>query len=198
MAHADRPKFEEIDVQRINVVDPHGRPRFVLTNAERLPAPVVSGEVLQRQGRFPAILFYNDDGDECGGLGVSGRTKEDGTYEASALLAFDQFKQDQALFLSYEDENGRRRYGLQVMDRPSASHVGPDGGGNERVGLHNPRLFAGRTEEGQATVRLCDRLGRPRLRLAVAPDGAARIEFLDEQGRVTFSLGPDGVRGADA
>lgn len=198
MTEASRPKFEEIDVERINVVDPQGRPRFVLTNAERLPDPVVGGQTLQRGGRHPCMIFYNDEGDECGGLQFGGRTRDDGRYEAGALLAFDQCQQDQALFLTYEDDNGRRRYGLQVMDRPAASHVGPEGGGNERVGYHDPRVFAGRTDEGEATVSLCDQLGRPRLRVAVALDGTARIEFLDEAGKATFSLGPDGTHTGDA
>ena len=33
-----------------------------------------------------------------------------------------------------------------------------------------------------------DRAGRDRIRMVVAPDGAARIEFLDETGKVTQTL----------
>lgn len=196
MPDTQRPKFEEIDVERINVVDQQGTVRLVITNAERQPDPVMDGWTFERRPRRAGLLFFNDEGVECGGLIFHGATAPDGRYGAGALLALDQYKQDQAVCLRYEDDNGRRHYGLAVMDRPTAPLSSPEGGGNERVGLHNPRLFAGRTDSGDAAVHLCDRLGRPRLRLAVTLDGDAKIEFLDEQGRVTFSLGPDGVHGA--
>ncbi len=40
---------------------------------------------------------------------------------------------------------------------------------------------------------LADAQGKPRLQLVVDESGAARIEFLDENGKVTFSL-PDSAK----
>jgi hypothetical protein len=54
------------------------------------------------------------------------------------------------------------------------------------------RLFAGRDRSNTALVSLGDRMGAPRLRLSVDSLGTARIESLDETGRVTLSL-PDSL-----
>lgn len=56
------------------------------------------------------------------------------------------------------------------------------------VPLGVQRLFIGRDYEKSAVLNLADRNGKPRLRLAVDSLGAARIEFLDEAGRVTHTL----------
>ncbi len=50
------------------------------------------------------------------------------------------------------------------------------------------RLFISRAQDKPAIVNLRDPLGRPRLRLLVDSLGAPRTEFLDESGRVTYTL----------
>jgi hypothetical protein len=47
-------------------------------------------------------------------------------------------------------------------------------------------VFAGRTSEGAAVVRLYDAQGRLRLRLVVSPNGEPSIELLDASGEVTW------------
>lgn len=51
-----------------------------------------------------------------------------------------------------------------------------------------PRLFVGRDQSKSAVLDLEDQTGRSRLRLAVDSLGAARIEFLDDSGRVVHRL----------
>ncbi len=46
----------------------------------------------------------------------------------------------------------------------------------------------GRDRGKAALVSLGDRNGKERLRLSVDSLGAARVEFLDENGKVTYSL----------
>jgi hypothetical protein len=58
------------------------------------------------------------------------------------------------------------------------------------LSLGTTRVFVGKTRQREATLMLADGAGRPRLRLIVPVDGAARIQFLDEQGRPTATL-PD-------
>jgi hypothetical protein len=50
-----------------------------------------------------------------------------------------------------------------------------------------PRVFVGSADE-TPMVRLRDRAGRDRIRLSVAPDGAAQLEFLDADGKVVERL----------
>jgi len=113
-----KPRFEEIDVERVNVVERDGTLRLVISNKARAPDAVVSGKSYPRSGGNRAgLIFFNDDGNENGGLIYGGRRDRDGTFHAEAGLLFDQFDQDQAAGITYDDENGRRRVGFQVWDR---------------------------------------------------------------------------------
>ena len=147
-------------------------------------------------------------GDEVGGLIFTGR-QVNGMPSASGSLTFDQFKQDQTVALQYVDQNGRRRAGLEIIDRPQTSlsvmagliekhdaAATPD----ERAALTKQitavgqqsmqRMFAGRDLEGRSSVVLSDVQGRPRLRLQVEPEGAARIQFLNTTGGVVREITP--------
>ncbi len=199
-------RFEEIDVQRVNVVDADGTLRMVISGKAKLPDPVIGGRQLKgRQGpKVAGIIFYNDDGDECGGLVFGGSRDPAGTYWAGMHLSFDQFGDDQILVLDYQDENGRRSYGLSLYDRPGAFPVddvlrltsmpeGPEKDGLLRelrdsgaFGFH--RMFLGRNSEGQPTIALNDSRGRQRLRLSVDSADSPRVEVLDESGRVVYTL----------
>src|SRR6266496_2999869 len=92
-----KTKFEEIDVERINVVEKDGKLKLVISNGERQHPGTIDGRTLSRK-RPAGLLFFNDAGDECGGLSFSGNQK-DGKGNASALLAFDRFRQDQTVGL---------------------------------------------------------------------------------------------------
>ncbi len=169
------------EAERVDIVERDGTLRLVISNSARAPDPVCDGQTFQRDGGNSAgFIFYNDEGDECGGLVFGSRRTDDG-YGAAAALLFDQFKQDQVVGLRHEDANGRRKAGVWVWDRPDDPF--PAIGGAER-------LFMGKTVEGTAAVELRDAEGRVRLRLSVTGDGTPRVEFLDASGEVTARL-PD-------
>ncbi len=50
------------------------------------------------------------------------------------------------------------------------------------------RVFLGRDRQGRATLALHDGEQRPRLRMSVALDGTATLEFLDQDGEVVRAL----------
>jgi len=206
-----KPRFAEIDVERINVIAPNGTPRLVLSNAERAPDVIINGKTYHRSGSNEAgMIFYNEEGSENGGMGFSGRTR-DGHVSASAGFMFDQYGQDQTVGLTYNEQDGRRSAGLRVWDRPNQSvtvladmvepiKLMPDGPEKTRrmaavrdsaikLGLGGAqRVFVGKQSDKTATVVLADAQSRPRLRLAVDSAGVARIEFLDESGKVVRTL----------
>jgi len=105
-----KKKIKEIDVERINIVEKDGRLRMVISNSERYPAPMLQGKVIgKRQVKWGGgIIFYNDEQDECGGLGFGG-----GRQGAGAGLFFDQYKQDQIVGLFYNEGEGQRLYGTE-------------------------------------------------------------------------------------
>jgi len=169
------------EAERIDIVEADGTVRLVISNTARFPDPVCDGQTFKRSGQIPAgLIFYNDEGDECGGL-VFGGQRANGGYSAGGALLFDQFKQDQVLGLMHEDSDGRRNAGLCVWDRRDDPFPAVGGA---------TRLFAGKTVDEAAVVELRDAANRVRLRLSVASDGTAGLEFLDASGEVTARL-PD-------
>jgi hypothetical protein len=108
-------RLTEIDVERINIVEPDGRLRMVLTNRPRSIGPIDKGKY--EGGSRPGIIFFNDEGTENGGLTLSGKSDPDGSHRTSNGFSFDQFNQDQILYFQYNDENGRRRTGFTIADR---------------------------------------------------------------------------------
>src|ERR1044071_821264 len=115
---SQKQKFTEIDVERINVVEKDGKLRMVISNRDRSIGPIYKGKPFgYAGGSRPGIIFFNDEGTENGGLTFTGKREADGTYRASSGFSFDQFNQDQVVYLQYNDNNGRRNMGLTVADR---------------------------------------------------------------------------------
>jgi hypothetical protein len=216
MQGQQKVKFTEIDVERINVREPDGNYRMVISNRARSIGPIFRGKPFGYPGGTrPGIIFFNDEGTENGGLTFTGKREANGTFRSSGHLSFDQYEQDQVVYLQYIDNNGQRRMGLTVADRADVSIYDwvaqrdsinklPEGPAKTaamqqlvapRNGqpLFAQRAFFGRDPAKNAVLNLGDRAGKTRLRLVVDSVGVARIEFLDENGRVTHSL-PDSAR----
>ena len=205
-------KFEEIDVERINVVEKDGKLRLVISNRDRSPGPIAYGKPFGYPGGSrPGMIFFNDEGSENGGLTFTGRQNPDGKFASTVHLSFDQYNEDQVIVLQYTDENGRQRKGLQILDRANVPILDlvkqqdsiqkmPAGAAKDsamkrflepRPGepLAAQRLFVGRDPSKAALILLSDKLGHPRLRLAVDSLGKASLDFLDASGKVTRSIG---------
>jgi hypothetical protein len=211
-----KTKFGKIDVERINIIEPNGHYRMVLSNRPRSIGPIYKGEPFGYPGGGrPGIIFFNDEGTENGGLTFTGSQSADGKYRASTHMSFDQFNSDQVVNLDYADDNGRRLMGFSINDRADVNireFVAQRDSINKTITdsaaraealkrLTAPRngipfvaqrVFVGRDPSKSAIVNLEDRLGKPRLRMVVDSLGAPRIEFLDESGRVTYSLSGSG------
>lgn len=204
-------QFQEINVERINVVEPDGSYRMVISNRERSIGPIYKGQPFGYPGGTrPGIIFFNDEGTENGGLTFQGRQNPDGTYSASTGMSFDQFNQDQVVVLNYSDNNGTRRMGLTIGDRADVdifdlveerdsimrmpAGAARDGALREwaqprdGVPLYAPRVYVGRDASRSAVVDLADPMGRTRLRMRVDSLGAPSLEFLDEAGGVVARL----------
>ena len=199
-------KFAEIDVERINVIEKDGKLKMVISNSERQHPGVIDGRTLSRT-RPAGMLFFNEKGDECGGLSFNGDQK-DGKASAGALLAFDRFLQDQTVAIQYGESNGQYSAGLRVWDRPDSSlgevvdklqAVEKMADGSEKTQAMQKlressgagvaqRVFVGKTREKAAALTLSDPQGRTRAQLIVDAQGAARLEFLDEKGVVIQSI----------
>src|ERR1051326_7600068 len=208
---AQKTKFTEIDVERINIVEPDGKLRMVISNRPRSIGPIYKGKPFGYPGGTrPGMIFFNDEGTENGGLTFTGMRRPDGPHASSPAMSFDQFNQDEVLTLRYSDENGRKTTGISIAERDdrdiydlimardsinkmadSAAKAaalqrlfGPRNG----VPLRAARVYLGRDVGKSAVLSLSDPNGRPRLRLKVDSLGKASLEFLDENGAVTSRL----------
>ena len=82
-------KFGEISVERINLVDADGTLWMVIANKARMHPGVMDGVTIDRPRPVAGMIFFNDQGDEVGGLTYSGQER-DGARAAQAGLMFDQ------------------------------------------------------------------------------------------------------------
>ena len=193
-SQSQKTRFTEIDVERINVVEKDDKLRLTISNAERLPQPIIGG-----------MIFFNDEGNENGGLAYAGHKTATG-YRANGHLTFDQFDQDETVSFSYTDVDGRARAGFTIADRSSipikifadsamAFQALPDGPEKTRrlqqlrdspvgeAGKSTLRVFVGKTPDRSSVLLLADPAGHPRIRLTVDSTGAPAMDFLDETGR---------------
>jgi len=199
-----KARFGEIDVERINVIEPNGTIRLVLSSKALFPGIIFKGKEYPHPNRQTAgILFYNDEGTENGGLTFGGKKDKDGSVSAYGHLSFDQYNQDQVFTLDASEDGGNRKAGLAVWDRPDYSveellllqarvkELPEDEKKaelskffSERESAH-PRLYLGKSHDGSVSLRLNDRQGRDRLVIEVAPDGTPAVRFLDREGKET-------------
>jgi len=199
-AQPSSQRIDELTVQRLNVVDGNGTLRMVISNKDKMHPGVMDGVTINRPRPVAGMLFFNDEGDEVGGLTFTGT--DDNGRRANAGLMFDQLKQDQTVGISYNESNGQRTAGLQVWDRSdqplsdlikglNAANALPEGTQRDeaikavraRAPAGPRRVFVGKNGEKSATVSLADANGKPRLVMTVAADGVASIDFLDADGK---------------
>ena len=162
-------------------------------------------------GNRAGLVFYDDEATECGGLVFTGRKDSSGKYFASGHFSFDQYNQNQVLYLQYLDDNGDRKTGLYVDDwhnsppfpefRRTYKEIEKLPNGPERdvklKQLLEPvngdpafvhRVFIGKDANKSALINLADGKGKTRIQLIVDSTGEAKINFLNELGKVVYSL----------
>lgn len=203
-------RFEEITVERINVVGENGKPAMVIARRGRLPGPMANGKeypprVSEGRENLSGMIFFSETGDEVGGLLFNAIPRGDSGYSAVGHLSLDQWKQNQVVALQYIDNGRTRRAGLQVIDRPTDVPMAIELDRIERMlnatgavrdslrAAHQAalrdgaggiqRIFLG-AQDRSAMVNLRDTKGRVRLRLQVDSMDVARLEFLDADGKV--------------
>lgn len=199
----NRTRFKEIDVERINVLEADGTQRLVISNKQRQDPGTLDGKKLAPRERDAGLIFFNNQGDECGGLTFSGNKKQ-----AGAGLSFDQCRNDQIIQMQYEEDSAgnhqTRSYGLKMWDRNENAPLGYIIGQIDSLknlhdtaiynaaikkmvsegllGTGRDRLFLGKTYDSEVGLFIKDKNGKPRIKLYVNEQNEPKIEFLDENG----------------
>lgn len=204
---SNNKRFTEIDVERINIIEKDGSLKMVISNQERQHPGIANGKIIERtHSRPPGMIFFNHVGDEMGGL-VFGDNGENAHWGG---LTFDKFGGDQTMGFRYlESGNGSYSSGIQMWQQPKISgelmnakidsvrHIEDTELRNaawqalrEKGELTTDRLFLGKNRDDYTVFVMQDIIGRPRIQMYVAPDGEAKLEFLDDTGEVIMSI-PD-------
>jgi hypothetical protein len=202
----------ELDVQRINLREPDGTLRLVISDTFKAPGIFVKGKEYPHPDRKAAgMIFYNEEGTENGGLLFGGERSKDGTKQSYGHLSFDAYEQDQTMVLESNQSGSDRNTRLQITDYPDYSIVDllnlvasikqlPAEQQKAKMqaffaehGSPTTRLVLGRgmgKDNGDKSVMLGlnDVQGRPRIVMKVASDGTPSLEMFDSTGNVVGNL----------
>lgn len=197
--------FDRIRVHRVDVVEPDGTPRLILSDKAEYPGSFFHRREVARADRagVAGLLFINDEGSEDGGL-IYGGAMIKGKPSSFSHLSFDQYDQDQTVVMGTAlDTDGSEFAGFTLNDVSShpltpevmkqAEKIKAMPHGPERAaawtafvkeyGLQQ-RASLRRNEDGSVGLGLRDKQGRVRLRVALDANGQPSIQFLDANGKV--------------
>jgi hypothetical protein len=198
-------EFDRIRVHRIDVVEPDGTPRLIISDRAEFPGEYFYGKEVARPSRNDSagMLFINDEGTEDGGL-IYGGEKKDGKPYSFSHLSFDQYDQDQTVVVGTALDDGQKTAGISLNDMPEEAITPAMADEAERIkkmphGKARAEAWAAflksypagaeraalrRTADGTVGLALKDKQGRSRLELSVDTNGNPSIALLDEQGKV--------------
>jgi hypothetical protein len=169
-------QFDEITVQRINIVDKDGKNRIVLANEDRFPAPIVKGKELPRAIKPAGIAFFKPDGDECGGIGLA-TTKTN----QQVMIVFDYAHSEAIGLIKRESRDGKNyEAALAIFDRaPLDTKV-------EKASQEQTQRVVLSTANKNCRLVFADPAGKERIILAVNAAGEAKLQILDKDGKEVF------------
>ena len=117
-AESHKTAFDEVDVRRINVVEPDGTLRLVISDKAKFLGSFVNGMEIARPDRHDTrLLFLNEEGTEMGGLTFDGWKDKNRKIQNNGHLSFDQYIQDQVFSLDAGQEGGKHYSVINFTDR---------------------------------------------------------------------------------
>ncbi|MEM1338453.1 MAG: hypothetical protein AAGF96_11910 [Bacteroidota bacterium] len=212
---ANQPQPKELNVERVNIVNADGTTVMAIANKERIAAPKMDNieypvEMIERQ-LLAGIVFFNEHGDEMGGLVFNSSEFPDGKKYGLGHLSFDRYKDNQVLNLEHKENiHGLVKSGLTIYDRTGNGSfrkhldlmyeyqytevsdarrkeiVAEINRLKERGELGKERLFIGSVNEVPQFV-LKDKLGNKRVQLYIDSTNIARLQFFNEREEQTHS-----------
>lgn len=210
-------KFSEIDVERINIVEKDGTVKMVITNVDKFPngKDKISGKPTnEERKKRSGMLFFNEDGLECGGFIYDGKKNSNG-HSSGLSLTYDQYDGDQVMQLLTEDhKEGENRFvssGLMFNDRPSKESQSATAkimkeldelgkkdpkAADEKYKMYEtqglvggaPRVMLGKSRSENNGLFLFDNKGMPRAMFYVDKENNAKLDFLDDKGNTIVSF----------
>jgi hypothetical protein len=200
--------FDQLTVHRINLVEPDGTPRLILSDRAEFPGMFMRGKEYPRPDRrdLAGLLFMNDEASEMGGLVWSGLKDKDGKVQNHAHLSFDQYEQDQIFVIDSGREDQDKFSAIRISERgdypiqqtvDAGSQINKlpqeqqDAEWKKFFATHTAdadRIYLGRSPDKSASLRIKDEQGRNRIIIRADAVGNPVIQFLDEDGKVSKAI----------
>jgi hypothetical protein len=208
-------QFKTINVERINIIEPDGTVRMVITNASDFPtgSEAVNGRVVNKtRKKRSGMLFFNEEGIESGGLIYDGR-KNDAGHSAGLSLTYDQYDGDQVMqLISTDAAKGDNRSVSSMLvfnDRPeketqlkTAQIMDELDNITDRTERRQkymayreqgylggaPRVMLGKTRSENNGLFLFAKDGSPRAMFYVDNNDEVKFDIYNAKGEVTQSL----------
>ena len=206
---SEKDKIEEIDeliVKKITVVGEDNLPRMVLSNESRQHSGRMNGKEWGKRERPSGIIFFNNQGDECGGL-VFQTKEKDGKIISGMSFTMDNYKDDQVVQILndefYADGKAYIKRGISINEFPVGSSVDERNDKlkelrtiedkkerrakinelMEKEGSVN-RLFIGKTKGNSSGLFLAGPDGSPKMMIYVDEKGVPKIQTFGENGEI--------------
>lgn len=199
--------FDEINVKRINIIEKDGTIRMVISNKELQHSGRMNGKDWAKRERQAGMIFFNDNGDECGGLIYENKKRSDGSIKNGMSITMDQYKDDQVIqILNNESikgdkmtsERGFSVNGFKSLDGidarnkayEEAEKITDEKLRNEKLREisknqgSNKLLFLGKTTGNSQGLFIADQNGQPKLMVYVDEKGQPKIQTFNEKGEV--------------
>ncbi|WP_130734361.1 hypothetical protein [Flavobacterium sp. J27] len=210
-------KFTEIDVERINIVEKDGTVKMILTNVDKFPNgnTIINGRGTNvTRKKRSGMLFFNEDGIECGGFIYDGAKSENG-HSSGLSLTYDQYDGDQVMQLLNQDyQKGDKRFvstSLVFNDRPAQETQKRNAEIMKELEILKkedpklmqekykeyqeqgiiggaPRVMLGKTRSENNGLFLFDDKGMPKAMFYVDKNNNAKLDFFDDKGNVIASF----------
>ena len=207
-------KFKTIDVERINIVEADGTVKMIITNVAEFPngTTSVNNKIVNKdRKKRSGMLFFNEDGIECGGFIYDGTKNENG-HSSGLSLTYDQYNGDQVMqLLTTDSGNGDERSvnsALTFNDR--AANETQEGAQRIMEELRSikdkdlrrqkqqeyvdqgligakTRIMLGKTRSENNGLFLFGDNGNPKAMFYVDKNNNVKLEVYDDEGKVTNS-----------
>lgn len=188
--------IKELNVEKINICEPDGTVKLSLFNSKNIPSLIVDYEDIfpghRADDGVSGLMFYNNHGDECGGLIYGSQIDDHGNVQAGLSLTFDKWKQDQLVQMQLQKSGDKEMYGFSIYDRPNC-HI------KESLDLikefrqekdiekqkelikrinesNHKRIFVGHDADGETKIALFDKQGKEQIKLFVDDDNTPTLK----------------------
>jgi hypothetical protein len=199
-------KLDELTVKRLNLIGEDGSLRMVISNETRQHPGRVDGKDFPKRERPAGIIFFNNLGDECGGI-IANVSSEKNSTNSGMSFTMDNFHDDQVIQIlndeTYENGNAKIQRGLTIKEFPIGSSIlSRNAKFEELEKIKDPkerdekmhelwskegskkRLFVGRNKNSDSGLFLYDTNGKPKMNIYVDKDGNPKIEVINENGEI--------------